>query len=241
MCKTILWSDSWSDSQSSSGVRVFMSSLRRHVRFRVCVCVLKENACLCHPFIHRYDRDLCVNAHHITLISGEWIESMIRCKETLSEHVYKYKNSAKLHYQRMWTDHSGEQISEGDFTAVPSTTCDSTAALLQTGTHILTLHRHFLSARYLSGLCFSGEHERNTEQSVTERLLGGAAYIFGSRKFSASLVKWTKRFFEAHHFASIIFCIRVTRGIVSALIPTDDIYLIHYLTGTIDSQKQPQN
>ncbi len=27
----------------------------------------------------------------------------------------------------------------------------------------------------------------------------GAAYIFGGRKISASLVKWTKRFFEAHN------------------------------------------
>ncbi len=40
--------------------------------------------------------------------------------------------------------------------------CHSTAALLQTGTStsVLNLHRHFLSARYLSGLSFSGEHER---------------------------------------------------------------------------------
>ncbi len=40
---------------------------------------------------------------------------MIRCKEALSEHVYKYKTLAKLYYQRMWAEH----ISEGDFTAVP--------------------------------------------------------------------------------------------------------------------------
>ncbi len=35
---------SWSDSQSSSGdaVRVFMSSLKRQVRFSVCVCVCKR-------------------------------------------------------------------------------------------------------------------------------------------------------------------------------------------------------
>ncbi len=41
------------DSQSSSGdvVCVFMSSLRRHARFSV--CVLKENAGLCHSFIQR--------------------------------------------------------------------------------------------------------------------------------------------------------------------------------------------
>ncbi len=55
-----------------------------------------------------------------------------------------------------------EQISEGDFTSVAqyscTTACHSTAALLQTGTRIL--HRNFLSVRYLSGLCFSGEHER---------------------------------------------------------------------------------
>ncbi len=35
---------------------------------------------------------------------------MIRCKETLSEHVQKYKNPGKA----MWAEHSGEQISEGD-------------------------------------------------------------------------------------------------------------------------------
>ncbi len=28
-------------------------------------------------------------------ISGKWIEIMIRCKETLSEHVYKYENPGK--------------------------------------------------------------------------------------------------------------------------------------------------
>ncbi len=82
----------------------------------------------------------------------------------------------------------------------------STAALLQTGTSTLTLHRHFLSARYLSGLSFSGEHERNwAEWYWTERHTAqwwrlrergnlntarrcGTTYIFGGRKFSASLV-----------------------------------------------------
>ncbi len=51
-----------------------------------------------------------------------------------------------------------------------TTACHSTAALLQTGTCILTLHRHFLSARYLNGLRFSGEHERPvTEQCDGEK------------------------------------------------------------------------
>ncbi len=51
-----------------------------------------------------------------------------------------------------------------------TTACHSTAALLQTGTSTLTLHTHFLSARYLSGLSFSGEHERNwAEWYWTER------------------------------------------------------------------------
>ncbi len=41
-------------------------------------------------------------------------------------------------------------------------------------------------------------------RSETWTLLGGAvrcgsAYIFSGRKFSSSLVKWTKRFFEAHN------------------------------------------
>ncbi len=73
------------------------------------------------------------------------------------------KTLAKLYYQRMWAEHSGEQISEGDFTSVAqiscTTACDSTAALLQTGTSTSILTLHFLSARYLSGLSFSGEHE----------------------------------------------------------------------------------
>ncbi len=51
---------SWTDSQSSSGdvVCLFMSSLRQHACFSV--CVLKENACLYHPFI--WSRN---NAHQI--------------------------------------------------------------------------------------------------------------------------------------------------------------------------------
>ncbi len=58
--------------------------------------------------------------------------------------------SHKLYYQRMWADKWRRFYS-------CTTACHSTAALLQTGTStsILTLHRHFLSARYLSGLCFS--------------------------------------------------------------------------------------
>ncbi len=67
--------------------------------------------------------------------------------------MYKIiKTLAKLYYQRMWADYSGEQISR-DLTSVEqiscTTACHSTAALLQTGTSILTLHRHFLWARYL--------------------------------------------------------------------------------------------
>ncbi len=46
---------------------------------------------------------------------------------------------------------------------ISCTACHSTAALLQTATSILTLHRPFLSVRYMSGLCFFGE--RVTEQN----------------------------------------------------------------------------
>ncbi len=49
------------------------------------------------------------------------------------------------------------------FTSVTQISCTashSTATLLQTATSILTLHRLFLTARYLSVLSFSGEHER---------------------------------------------------------------------------------
>ncbi len=75
------------------------------------------------------------------------MEMMIRCKETSSKRVIS----------------ECEQISEGDLTSVAQiscTACNSTAALLQTATSILTLLRPLLLARYLSGLCFSGEHER---------------------------------------------------------------------------------
>ncbi len=67
--------------------------------------------------------------------------------------------SHKLYYQRMWAEHS---VSRSVKEISCTTACHSTAALLQTGTStsILTLHRHFLSARYLRGLSFSGEHER---------------------------------------------------------------------------------
>ncbi len=75
----------------------------------------------------------------------------------------------------------------------------STSALLQTGTSILTLHRPFLSVRYLTGLCFSGEHERQLSRMIrAERHAAqwwrlresnlntagwcGAAFIFGCRK-----------------------------------------------------------
>ncbi len=38
---------------------------------------------------------------------------MILCKETSSKNI---KTLAKLYYQRIWAEQSGEQISEGDFT-----------------------------------------------------------------------------------------------------------------------------
>ncbi len=46
----------------------------------------------------------------------------------------------------------------------------------------------------------------------------GAAYIYGGRKFSASLENGQNDS-SRHIIASMIFCIRVTRGIVSALGP----------------------
>ncbi len=138
--------------QSSSGdvVHVFMSLLRHHARFSV--CVLKENARLWLPFVQRSDRVIWVNAHHIR--SRKSVGNEYKLWFCVKKH---YVN---LYYQRMWAEYSGEQISDGDFTAVPQYVTHSTAALLQTGTSILTLHRPFLAARYLSGLCFSGEHEQ---------------------------------------------------------------------------------
>ncbi len=64
------------------------------------------------------------------------------------------KPQVNMYYQRMWADQWRRFYS-------CTTACHSTAALLQTATSIPTLHRPFLSARYLSGLCFSGEHEQN--------------------------------------------------------------------------------
>ncbi len=80
------------------------------------------------------------------------------CKETSSKHKNPGKAILSAHVSRA----EREQISEGDVTSIVQysciTACHSTAALLQIGTSIL--HRNFLSVRYLSGLCFFGEHER---------------------------------------------------------------------------------
>ncbi len=116
---------------------------------------------------------------------------------------------AVLYYQWMCAKHIGEQISEGDLNSVAqiscTTACHSTAALLQTWTSTLTLHRDFLLARYLSMVSnITGEHERYLSRMIErngashgavgegkpEHIAGrwGAAYIFGGRKFSASLV-----------------------------------------------------
>ncbi len=79
---------------------------------------------------------------------------MIRCKETSSKHVLSANVSRSV---------------KEDLPLFPRSAVlhvISTAALLQTATSILTLHRPFLSARYLSGLSFSGESgaERHTAQ-----------------------------------------------------------------------------
>ncbi len=79
-----------------------------------------------------------------------------------------YKNPGKaIIISACEQSRGGEQISEGDVTSVAqyscTTACHSTAALLQTGTSIL--HRNLLSVRYLSGLCFSGEHETNIDRA----------------------------------------------------------------------------
>ncbi len=134
------------------------------------------------------------------------------------------KHQVNMYYQRMWAEHSWEQISEGDFTSVVqnscTTACDSTAALLQTGTSILMLHRHFLAVRYLSRLLFrwawavteqNDRVERHTAQWWRLRERGnlntagwcGAAHIFGCRKFSASLVN------GQNDSVPRFFCIRV--------------------------------
>ncbi len=89
---------SWSGSQSSAGDvdRVFMSSLRRHACFSM--CVVKENALLCHPFIQRYDRVIWVIAHHIR-----------SCKSVENEYKLWFcvkKHQVNMYYQRMWADHS---------------------------------------------------------------------------------------------------------------------------------------
>ncbi len=53
----IKWWNAHEVTQNSSGdvVHVFMSSLRRHALFSV--CVQKENTRLCHPFIEIWSRD----------------------------------------------------------------------------------------------------------------------------------------------------------------------------------------
>ncbi len=142
---------------------------------------------------------------------------MILCKETSSKLM---KPLAKLYYQQMWAER--EQIREGDVTRVTqyscTTACHSKVTLLQTGTSILTYIEIscwcVIWANSAFPVSMSGNWaectliERNIERSVTLQWWRlqtwtlrrcGAAYIFGGRKISASLVKWTKRFFEAHN------------------------------------------
>ncbi len=63
----------------------------------------------------------------------------------------KYKNPGKA---VLSVNVSRALRGEGDLTSVAqiscTTACHSTAALLQTATSILTIHKHFLLARYLS-------------------------------------------------------------------------------------------
>ncbi len=138
-----------------------------------------------------------------------------------------YKNIkilAKLYYQRMWAEHSGEQISEGDLTSVAlysfTTACQSTAALLQTdtSTSMLTLHRHFLSVRYLRGHLFRCAWavteqndrvgywtERHAEQwwQLRERGIlntaGQCGIYFWLQIIQCIPSNWTKRFIEANN------------------------------------------
>ncbi len=83
---------------------------------------------------------------NVQMFHFKWIEMMIRCEETSSKHVLSVNVSRSV---------------KEDFTSmVPRSAVLDVTALLQTATSILTLHRPFLSARYLSRLCFSGEHEQ---------------------------------------------------------------------------------
>ncbi len=134
-----------------SRVYVLIGMSRALQNVYVCVCVVKENTCLCHPFIQRY----------------------------------------KSHTE---------------------------FALLQTATSILTLHRPFLSARYLSGLFRwawalteqNDRGERDTAQWWPLRERGkldtaGWCGIHFLPKIQCIPSKWTKRFLEAHNLPRWFF------------------------------------
>ncbi len=69
----------------------------------------------------------------------------------------------------MWAEHSREQIS-GDLTSGAQISCNvTTAALLQSGTRILTLHRHFCERVIWAGLAFFRWAWAVTEQNDREK------------------------------------------------------------------------
>ncbi len=84
--------------------------------------------------------------------------------------------SHKLYYQRIWVEHSGQQISEGD-QLYHSMLQHSSATANRNKYNVLTLHRHFLLACYLSRQLFRWawavteqyDRERNIERSVTRQ------------------------------------------------------------------------
>ncbi len=199
------------------------------------VCNKRKRASL--PFIHTeiWSRNELMLIISRKSVENEW-KSWFCVKKHQVNMYTNIKTQATLYYQRMWAEHSREQISE-DFTNISqyscSTACHNTVATANMNKYT----RNFLLALYFLTFLvrMNGKWaectfiERNIEQSVTWcsddgwgrgktwTLLGGAAYISGGRKFSA---------YEQNDSSRLIICLNyffvfellVTRGIVSALL-----------------------
>ncbi len=135
--------------------------------------------------------------------------------------MYKnIKTLVKLYYQWMWARRSEEQIS-WDLTSVAqsscTTACDSTAALLQTGTstHVLVgmLFERTLLVRWAWAVTEQNDRaERHAVQWWRMRERGnldtagrcGNTY-FRLPKIQCIPSKWTNRFFEACNLPRLFF------------------------------------
>ncbi len=161
--------------------------------WRCCLCVYvlietsrftKGKCCLCHPFIQRYD---CV----IMLIRS--------CKSVGNEQKWWFcvkKHQVNMYYQRMWSDHS-ESRSVKEISQHSGSTADRYTYTNVTQTFLVdALFQRTLLFQGAWAVteqndreeCHTAQWWRLRESNQNTAGWCGAAYIFGCRKFSASLV-----------------------------------------------------